>query len=720
MIKAELRKLRRLNATKEMMRKAEEDAGCEDRWGHHEKYAHEMFIRAQHLGGFLKAAVFCCGWLKQGIRSPCYEVFINISGEEYITRVLDEDGKETRWSAARIDNLPSPEGRRYFTGTPWMDNSQALALGKSLKTDGKGYDAIWKFQQRICKEKIKEKEKRETAPWDADMALVPELPKAFDRWWRKEGITQNYIFYHYDRKILTGYCSYCEMDVYLKEKPAHNKRGICPKCQRRIQYKADGKISRLTTDIETVQIIQKTKTGFVVRSFEAARHYNEWRYSDARIDNPGFYFREQYRTLYEAGKRKAYAYMLYKNKEWRWVPWNYGYGGGKGLVYPYNIPHLAKSGLKASGIPAAIKAGEKINADRWVKTEMGNPAIEKCVKINAIKLANDLVESTYQRELLEQGATELTKMLKLDKARLKRLVAQNGGVNFLRWLQYEKKMDTVYPDEMLLCFSQNHISAGDLRFINSKMTLTKIYNYLKKQQALCMPGESISQVLTAWRDYTNLAEKAGMRMELEQIYRPKNLKDAHSMAEDILRAEGIKQKAKGIKRKFPKVDKVCAGLKKYEYSDSKYSILAPSGIEDIIREGMALRHCIHTCDFYFDRIQEKESYLFFLRKNSAVKAPWYTLEVEPSGNIRQKRTTGDNQNADLNAALPFLKKWQKHIQKVMGEDDKKLAEMSEKKRKEGYAQIRKDKKQVWHGKLAGKLLADVLEADFIGIEDITT
>ena len=32
---------------------------------------------------------------------------------------------------------------------------------------------------------------------------------------------------------------------------------------------------------------------------------------------------------------------------------------------------------------------------------------------------------------------------------------------------------------------------------------------------------------------------------------------------------------------------------------------------------------------------------------------------------------------------------------------------------EEYKQLRKDEKKVWHGKLAGKLLADVLEADFM-------
>ena len=93
--------------------------------------------------------------------------------------------------------------------------------------------------------------------------------------------------------------------------------------------------------------------------------------------------------------------------------------------------------------------------------------------------------------------------------------------------------------------------------------------------------------------------------------------------------------------------------------------------------------------------------------------PWYTLEVEPSGNIRQKRTTGDNQNPDFDKALGFLKKWQKFFKKQLTEEEKELGKKADKLRKENYAELRKNGNKVWHGKLAGQLLADVLEADFM-------
>ena len=95
--------------------------------------------------------------------------------------------------------------------------------------------------------------------------------------------------------------------------------------------------------------------------------------------------------------------------------------------------------------------------------------------------------------------------------------------------------------------------------------------------------------------------------------------------------------------------------------------------------------------------------------------PWYTLEVEPSGNIRQKRTTGDNQNADFDKAVNFLKKWQQYFKKQLTKEEKELGKKSDKLRRENYRQLRENGNRIWHGRLQGKLLADVLEADFMEV-----
>ena len=41
---------------------------------------------------------------------------------------------------------------------------------------------------------------------------------------------------------------------------------------------------------------------------------------------------------------------------------------------------------------------------------------------------------------------------------------------------------------------------------------------------------------------------------------------------------------------------------------------------------------------------------------------WYTLEVEPGGTVRQKRSYNNDQYADLEDAKPFIAEWQQVVQ----------------------------------------------------------
>ena len=63
--------------------------------------------------------------------------------------------------------------------------------------------------------------------------------------------------------------------------------------------------------------------------------------------------------------------------------------------------------------------------------------------------------------------------------------------------------------------------------------------------------------------------------------------------------------------------------------------------------------------------------------------------------------------------MPFIRKWQKEVRKRITAADRNLAERSKQVRIQEYQELREKKETVWHGVLAGKLLADVLEADLI-------
>lgn len=98
--------------------------------------------------------------------------------------------------------------------------------------------------------------------------------------------------------------------------------------------------------------------------------------------------------------------------------------------------------------------------------------------------------------------------------------------------------------------------------------------------------------------------------------------------------------------------------------------------------------------------------------------PWYTLEIEPGGTIRQKRTTGDNQFEDLDEAMPFLLEWQSVVAGRLNKSDRIKAQKSKVLRIEGFEELRRTKKKINYGELQGTLLVEALEKDLMEAEKL--
>lgn len=118
-----------------------------------------------------------------------------------------------------------------------------------------------------------------------------------------------------------------------------------------------------------------------------------------------------------------------------------------------------------------------------------------------------------------------------------------------------------------------------------------------------------------------------------------------------------------------------------------------------------MHHCAGATDRYFDRIMQNETYICFLRKASDPKIPYYTIEVEPGGTIRQHRGMYDEE-PDIKEIKPFLREWQKEIKKRMSKKDQELAAVSKEKRTANIEELKaKNNTRVLNG-----LMEDFMEA----------
>ena len=726
MKKKELLQLRRLYATPKMVRIAQQDipkkVTVRSSWHSYQEVRrkYQLYLRCRVDNGILKASLYYPDNLRTDGRMPSYEVYIDRDARRFITY----DCINKRWLDSKLDRLEWPHYVPEFPRT-WVIPAEAKAAAEYLASEKTGYEAILNYQQDIRKEQRIRRNERETAKWDADLALTPPLPKDWDRWVDKVGIPQNYIFYEYQKRgAKSGYCSYCEKDVPIIGKPRNNKEGRCPVCRHKITYKALGRMGRcLNTEEVCVYLLQARPDGFVVREFWAGR-----RHLKESFKSPKVYCVEHWRVIYDHKMAvRTYYWGWYKQLCTRWIGGEPSYswlgpnniycfhGNQPGRVYGKTLPYLAKGVLKSTGLAEWIYAhGFVENPNTYMSVMRRVPQFEQIWKAGLPRLAEECWKSPYDvaRLISDPQSTSLTKALGIDRQGLGRLRLFNGDCSLLCWLQWEKENETPLSDEVLMWFHANEIKPSHLSFILGKMNPIQICNYLVRQAATA--HETIRETLTTWQDYLSMAQRLGIDTNDEIVYRAKLLRRRHD--ELVLRCKQAdnERQARDVLKTFPTVDKICRSIKaKYEYANDQFAIVVPNGTLDIIVEGEMLCHCLRGSDRYWDRIEKHESYILFLRKTSAVNIPYYTLEVEPDGTVRQKRTKFDRQEADIEDAKKFLVEWQGVLADRLTKKDRAKAKNSKVLREQEFEQMRKDNIIINTGDLNGQRLVDVLTADLM-------
>lgn len=673
-------------------------------------YKYGLYMRAMAEGELLKIAFFLTEYMRAGSKNAIYELFIDKKVRDFIGYDVIHD----KWSNAKLDRIEWPD-YVYHSSGKYIDPESDLILKKFINCSEGSYQDIQSYQFEIRKEQLIARHKKETDAWDQKLAQTPHLPKDWGRWVDKVGITENFIFYKYVRGgAKEGYCTWCEKKVPIRN-PKYGKEGKCKCCGHKIKYKSVGKYGRFATDRAVVYLLQRCQDGFMIREFNARRYYRRGKYREPdRICN------EVRRVIYDKELNStAFYYGLYKQQYYRWIKMNsctsysYYFPQYKGKTYRRSLVSLGKHELARTGYIQMLERTGGIDPEIYMAKLKAFPYMEQLVKAGLIKMAKELLHRSGTLEM--KGSRELGKALGIDKQRLKRLRMQNGGMSFLTWLRFEKEQGKNIADDVISWFVNEKISPEDIAFIAGRMSEVQVKNYLVRQ--MNESGCSSKSLISTWEDYLSMAKRLKMNINDAIIYRVKELVKRHKEMVLLIEENEAAIRAEEIAELFPHVNRICKEIKeKYTFENEKYAILVPNGIEDILNEGMALHHCIDKSDRYYDRINSQESFILFLRKKEAIDQPFYTLEIEPAGTIRQKRTEYDRQNADIKDAEPFLRDWQKEVSKRMTAMDHALAIESKEIRIKEFEEMRKNNVKIHGGLYAGRMLADVLEEDLLESE----
>lgn len=459
-------------------------------------------------------------------------------------------------------------------------------------------------------------------------------------------------------------------------------------------------------------------------------------------------------------KRERYDAFLYPERVYSsaftWCQGVYTESYDYTIVYGSDMT-LEDTFLRYNGYEDACHIFYNLDLFRYLSWYAKHPQVEMLAKMKHRGILNELImEARENTSLIDWNAKKPWELYRLPRADYNEWMKRKGNFDLYkvyRRIHGKGAKDFDYAKEILDAFYSKPVqNAYHLIATAKKMKADprEIIRYIRKVQQSSMggchmcPGITMREAADLWCDYIELAEKAGQIKTISPM--PKDLKDAHdrlvrpakvaqakkdakkkheddrkAALQAIENAKNIRKRIKPLAEKYKSIYKKVDGIykeiaEKYCYENEQYKIIAPSGIEDIIFEGEVLSMCIRTAERYYKRIESKESFLLFLRKASEPNIPYYVLEIEPGGTIRQKRTYGDDQNDDILEATEFLKEWQAVIAKRLSSDDKALAKKSRELRNEGFRELREKKTIVHTGYLRGQLLADVLEADLLEVE----
>lgn len=175
---------------------------------------------------------------------------------------------------------------------------------------------------------------------------------------------------------------------------------------------------------------------------------------------------------------------------------------------------------------------------------------------------------------------------------------------------------------------------------NIKKLTLYLFREVRMNQGIGSPSSSA----TLLRDYIRMSTKLGQEFEKY----PKSLKKEHDITQ-----MNYKVKESAIKQKEFNDTVTSEEYKAMEYKKKEFTIVSPSDMSDLIKEGNDLSHCISS---YTDRILNKKCKIFFMRKTNDLDSPLISIEVA-NENIRQARGYANRKTSE--AEKEFIAEWAK-------------------------------------------------------------
>lgn len=293
---------------------------------------------------------------------------------------------------------------------------------------------------------------------------------------------------------------------------------------------------------------------------------------------------------------------------------------------------------------------------RYLSDFLKYPSIEVLEKSGFEQIVMDRARGAKSRGI-NIRAKDLRKILRCNGAEVKALRSRQANTGFLddmwrvrTWAPWAKVEDVDEIAKMLNRF----MPANKLELIKARTDTSKLLRRMLEYNRAT--GETFA--LTDYGDYLSAIIRMGGRTDKKALY-PKDFVEAHDLA-----LEKLSEIQDELDLKIFQENQLHITRMKNAYYSAGLLIRPAWSQQELRDESEALEHCVRT---YAKKVCEGICAILFIRQAEKPDAPYFTLELSPTGKVVQCR--GRRNRGYPEEVARFIDEWQAwRLQMIKGKD----------------------------------------------------
>lgn len=254
-----------------------------------------------------------------------------------------------------------------------------------------------------------------------------------------------------------------------------------------------------------------------------------------------------------------------------------------------------------------------------------NTYLEQLYKVGFKNIVESKIKGKSTENSLNTRGKDIYSVLKLKKENLNELRnfgAENVTPRLLKIYQMQiKDKSKLTIEELRVILSKYDLDT--IIKINKYVKLRKMLNYLEKQFEKSNDSkihkESRIHLSILYKDYLDMAKTLNKDMKDKSVLYPKSIKQAHDKLVKLVKVEKNKILDKKIEKRLESINI------KYSFEYKNLFMRAASSVEELIKEGNKLKHCVAVN--YTDKYANGETIIMFIRNKDKPLESYYTVEI---------------------------------------------------------------------------------------------